>query len=204
MYYESLGLSTEALVCLDIGAHRNTIALCTQARELLCQCGLKGSETDSQILSYMGEAYYLKSEYREVQEICMQIKNATSDQQNSIQHALAVLNLAEITIITGENLDHIAQVLMDQQKIFATVYNSLGIASCDLVMAEFHLCHGHTAATQTLFLYHTQSEIKEIASIGLEQLASLKNWRVTAIGWVSRWAHVFLAHTFKCQNKLAV
>ncbi|KAJ7889545.1 hypothetical protein B0H14DRAFT_2561747 [Mycena olivaceomarginata] len=188
MYYESLGLSTEALVCLDIGAYRNTIALCTQARELLCQCGLKGSETDSQILSYMGETYYLKSEYREAQEICMQIKNATSDQQNSIQHALAVLNLAEITIITGENLDHIAQVLTDQKKIFATVHDSVGMAT-----------------TQTLFLHHTQSEINEIARVSLEQLASLKNWGVTAIGWVFRWAHVFLlAHAFKCQNKLAV
>ncbi|KAJ7362483.1 hypothetical protein DFH08DRAFT_799511 [Mycena albidolilacea] len=114
------------------------------------------------------------------------------------------LNLAEITIITGEKLDHIAQILNDQKEILDSMHNFAGMAFCDLVMAEFHICHGHTAAAQTLFLHHAQSEIKEIAQVSLERLASLKNWGATAIGWVSQWAHVFLAHAFKCQNKLAV
>ncbi|KAJ7890066.1 hypothetical protein B0H14DRAFT_2561346 [Mycena olivaceomarginata] len=83
--------------------------------------------TDYNVLSTMGETYYLKSEYSEAQEIYMQIKNGTSDQENSIPHAIAVLNLAEITIITGKNLDHIAQVLTGQKKIFGTAHKSDGI-----------------------------------------------------------------------------
>jgi tetratricopeptide (TPR) repeat protein len=32
----------------------------------------------------------------------------------------------------------------------------------------------------------------------------LKNWGITAIGWVSLWTTVFFAHAFKYQNKLTV
>ncbi|KAJ7802057.1 hypothetical protein B0H14DRAFT_2614689 [Mycena olivaceomarginata] len=179
MYHQSLGLEIEAKACLEIGMLRKTIALCTQARELLCQCGLKGSDTDYRVLSVMGETYCLKSEY--------------------------ILNLAEIAIITSKNLDHIVQTLDDQKKIFAAMPNSAGMASCDLVMSDFHLHKDHdTLAAQMLLLQHTQSVNREIANYSLEQLANLKYWGMTAIGWVPRWATVFLAHAFKCQNNLAV
>jgi tetratricopeptide (TPR) repeat protein len=205
MYHQSLGLEIEVKVCLEIGMLRKTIALCTQARELLCQCGLKGSDTDYRILSVMGETYCLKSEYSEAQEIYMQIKNATSDQQHLNHHNFAVLNLAGIAIITSKNLDHIVQTLDDQKKIFGAMPNSIGMASCDLVMSDFHLHKDHdTLAAQMLLLQHTQSVNREIANYSLEQLANLKYWGMTAIGWVPRWATVFLAHAFKCQNNLAV
>ncbi|KAJ7857440.1 hypothetical protein B0H14DRAFT_2578331 [Mycena olivaceomarginata] len=171
MHLESFGLRVEALVYLQIGVHKNTIALCNQARELLCQCGLKGSDTDYMVLSEIGKTYYLKSEYSEAQEIQMQIKNARSDQKHSIQHAIAVLNLAEITIITG----------FDRPKEDIYYY-----------------------APFWWNVNYTQSGNRDIRSYSLERLAGLKNWGITAIGWVSRWTTVFLAHAFKCQNNLAV
>ncbi|KAJ7889444.1 hypothetical protein B0H14DRAFT_2561645 [Mycena olivaceomarginata] len=204
MYLESMGLRVEALACLEIGMHSKTIALFTQARELLHRCGLKGSDTDYKLLSNMSGIYYLKSEYSEAQEITMQIKNATSDQEHSTRHAITVLNLAGITIIMGKNIDHIAQVLRDQKKIFGTTRDSNGLAMCDLVMAGFHLSHGHTAAAQTLLLQYAQFGDIDVRMQSLELLADLKNWGITAIGWVSRWTTVFLAHAFKCQNNLAV
>ncbi|KAJ7303724.1 hypothetical protein DFH08DRAFT_825657 [Mycena albidolilacea] len=204
MHLESYSLSIEALVYVQIGAHKNAIALFSQARELLHRCRLKGSGKDYNVLFVMGETHYLKSEYSEAQEIHMQIKNVTSDQEHSILHPLAVLNLAEITIITGKNLDHVAQTLNNQKKIFATMHYSVGVASCDLAMVEFHLCHGHTAAAQTLLLQYSQSGNRDIRSYSLEKLANLKNWGITAIGWVSRWTTVFLAHAFNDQNNLAV
>ncbi|KAJ7890110.1 hypothetical protein B0H14DRAFT_2561385 [Mycena olivaceomarginata] len=205
MLLESLGLRAEALVYLDIGAYQNTIALFHQARELLRRCGRKGSETDYNFLFTIADTYYLKSEYNEAQEIYMQIKNATSDQEHLILHAIAVLNLAEITIITGKNLDHVAQTLNDKKKILATMHHSVGMASCDIVMAELHLHKDHnTLAAQALLLQYTQSVDREITSYSLERLANLKHWGITAIGWVSRWTTVFLAHTFKYHNNLTV
>ncbi|KAJ7762882.1 hypothetical protein B0H14DRAFT_2633879 [Mycena olivaceomarginata] len=205
MLLESLGLRAEALVYLDIGAYQNTIALFHQARELLRRCGRKGSETDYNFLFTIADTYYLKSEYNEAQEIYMQIKNATSDQEHLILHAIAVLNLAEITIITGKNLDHVAQTLNDKKKILATMHHSVGMASCDIVMAELHLHKDHnTLAAQALLLQYTQSVDREITSYSLERLANLKHWGITAIGWVSRWTTVFLAHAFKYHNNLTV
>ncbi|KAJ7799193.1 hypothetical protein B0H14DRAFT_2617265 [Mycena olivaceomarginata] len=192
MYLESFGLRIEATVYLTIGAHRNAVALCTRARELLCKCGLKGFDTDYMVLSVMGETYCLKSEYSEAQEIHMQIKNATSDQQHSSHHTVAVLNLAEITIITGQNLDHIAQTLNDQKKIFAAMPHSAGMASCDLVMSDFHLHKDHnTLAAQVLLLQHTQSVNREITSYSLEQLANLKYWGICASA-LSSIGHILL------------
>jgi hypothetical protein len=63
MIHESFVLEVEAVVYWRIGAHKKTIALCTQARELLCQCGMKGSDADYNLLCIMGMTYYLKSEY---------------------------------------------------------------------------------------------------------------------------------------------
>ncbi|KAJ7889476.1 hypothetical protein B0H14DRAFT_2561678 [Mycena olivaceomarginata] len=141
----------------------------------------------------------------EVQEIYMQIKNATSDQKPSIMHSVAVVNIAEIAIIRGENLDHIEQVLTDQKKIFATMHFSSGVPMCDLVMAESHFHKGHnTLAAQALLLQYAQSVDIAVRSYSLERLANLKNWGITAIGWVPQWTTVSLAYAFKCQNNVAV
>ncbi|KAJ7889524.1 hypothetical protein B0H14DRAFT_2561728 [Mycena olivaceomarginata] len=174
MIHESFARVQSAMVFLCAPILRYTTASTSSARELLCQCGMKGSDADYNLLCIMGVTYYLKSEYSEAQEIHMQIKNATSDQEHSLEHALAVINLAGITIITGENLDYIAQALKDQKKIFATGHDYVGMAGCDLFMADFHLCYGHTAAAKTLLLQYTHSVDKDFTSYNLERLANLK------------------------------
>ncbi|KAJ7703338.1 hypothetical protein B0H14DRAFT_2647881 [Mycena olivaceomarginata] len=142
-----------------------------KARDLLHQCGLDGSDTDSMNLANLADTHYIKSEYSEVQEIYMQIKNATSDQKPSIMHSVAVVNLAEIAIIR--------------------------------VMAELHLHKDHnTLAAQALLLQYAQSVDRAVRSYSLERLANLKNWGITAIGWVPQWTTVSLAYAFQALSSM--
>ncbi|KAJ7816671.1 hypothetical protein B0H14DRAFT_2602475 [Mycena olivaceomarginata] len=97
------------------------------------------------------------------------------------------------------------KVLTDQKKIFATMHFSSGVPMCDLVMAELHFHKGHnTLAAQALLLQYAQSVDIAVRSYSLERLANLKNWGITAIGWVPQWTTVSLAYAFKCQNNVAV
>ncbi|KAJ7841100.1 hypothetical protein B0H14DRAFT_2587111 [Mycena olivaceomarginata] len=204
MHLETFGLHIEALACQAIGEYNLALTLCHQARKLLSLCGLDQCETDYYILVAMGKTYYLKSEYIKAQQIHMQIKHTTSDQERSIAHALAVVNLSEITIITGEDIDHIPQILEDTKKIFAAIHHFTGMSFCDLAMAELHLRKEQTVTAKTLLFQYTHSSDSEIFRYSLERLANLKNWGLAATEWVSRWATVFLAFGFKWQDRMSV
>ena len=101
LYTEATALQTEARCCRQLGNFRHSVILLHRARDLLRLCGMSGGYLDATILSHEAEVHLLKSEYAEARQINTQIAEVTSPEQAVINHAFALLTIAQIDVAVG-------------------------------------------------------------------------------------------------------
>jgi hypothetical protein len=73
LYMEARALRIEAVAWTRLGNCKQSICLCTRARDILVLCGMSGGSTDHNIMNQQAEIYLVKSEYHEAHSIQTQI-----------------------------------------------------------------------------------------------------------------------------------
>jgi tetratricopeptide (TPR) repeat protein len=96
LYDEAYALCIEAMAWTELGNYKQSMSLCTRARDLLALCGMSGGSIDHNIMNQQAEIHLVKSEYHEAHNIQTQILQECLLHWDSYDHAFALLNLAEI------------------------------------------------------------------------------------------------------------
>ncbi|KAJ7321265.1 hypothetical protein DFH08DRAFT_1033821 [Mycena albidolilacea] len=192
LYNEALALHIEAMAWTQLGNYKQGISLCSRARDLLVHC-------DHSTMNQQAEIHLMKSEYREAHNIQTRILQQCSVHMDPY----AFLNLAEISLSTNAPKLAVQQDIERARKIFLSLEQNVEITMCDTIMADLYLREGDIPVAEALFkqclvaLSHSQ-----INSFCLERLGNGSRWG--AIGPMSTWATVYLAHSTKFKEKLGI
>ncbi|KAF8177088.1 hypothetical protein K438DRAFT_1770202 [Mycena galopus ATCC 62051] len=203
IYKEAQALRMEAMAWTQLGNYKESISLCTRARNLLVLCGMSGGSTDHSVKNQQAQIHLLKSEYCEAHNIQTQILQEFPVHQDSYRRAFTLLNLAEIGVSIKAPIEEVQQDIRAARKIFLSVKQIQELTMCDMIMADLNLREGDILAAEALFrqclatLSHS-----EIKSFCLERLGNANRWGT--IGPMSSWTTVYLAHSIKFKEMLGI
>ncbi|KAJ7809556.1 hypothetical protein B0H14DRAFT_2865665 [Mycena olivaceomarginata] len=186
---EAEGLRLEACYCREFGNYKHSAFLLQRGRELLRLCGLSGGNIDTIILSNEANTFDMKSEYNKAKLMHIQIAQTTSPTQDVINHAYALLNIADLDISIGGS------------------QHDSGMVFCEIQMARLKLREGDTLSASRIFLKYLQWPWignLQISSHCLESLADIDSWAGINFHQKSIWTVVYLAHASKFHGKLAL
>ncbi|KAJ7310791.1 hypothetical protein DFH08DRAFT_756995, partial [Mycena albidolilacea] len=203
LYMEALALHMEAMSWSQLGNYKQSIPLCTRARDLLALCGISGGNVDHRIMTTQAEIHFLKSEYREAHNIHTLILQECPLHWDPYDHALALLNLAEVGLSTNAPRHAVQQDIERAKKIFLPLEQIFEITMCDMLLADLHLREGDTSTAKTLFKTCIRAcNNSQIKSYCLEQLGNTGHWG--ASDQMFSWTTVYLAHSLKFKEKLGI
>ncbi|KAJ7873953.1 hypothetical protein B0H13DRAFT_1894777 [Mycena leptocephala] len=204
LYTEAQALNIEATCWTTLGNYKKSILLSKRARDLLNLCGMSGGDLDHGIMSTQAEIHKLKSEYVDAHSINTQILREISVDQDSYNHGLSFLNIAEIGVSMGIPKDDVQRSHAMAREIFTTRGYSVGVMMCETILADLHLREGNMLAAKTLFERCVQLTLKhaQITSYCLERLGDVSRWNTP--NSMSHWTIVFLVHSTKQKEKLGV
>ncbi|KAJ7342908.1 hypothetical protein DFH08DRAFT_1011405 [Mycena albidolilacea] len=203
LYKEAQALYVQAMVWTQHGDYKQSISLCHRARELLVLCGMSNGGMDHSIMNHQAEIHSVKSEYHEAHKIQTQILQDCPLHMDSDDHAFALMNLAEIGLSMTAPKEEVQQDIRVARKIFLPMEHIQELTMCDTIMADLYLREGDILAAEALFkqclaaLSHSK-----IKSFCLERLGNASRWG--AIGPMSSWATVYLAHSLKFKERLGI
>lgn len=151
LYREAQALDMEATCWSTLGNYKQCISLCNRARALLSLCGVSGGDLDHGIMTSQAEVHRFKSEYVEAHNIHTQILQDASMEQGSYNHAITLLNLAQIEVQIGVVQDVVQRNNNTAKSIFNTIGYLRGVSFCDVVQAEIDLREGDMLGAKTSF-----------------------------------------------------
>jgi hypothetical protein len=149
LYREAQALEVEASCCFIMGNYLRAMSLCIRARDLLGLCAMSGGTLDHSIMNSQAEIHRLKSEYVEARSIHTSIFEGTTI-QDPYSYGSALLNVAEIDVLIGAPKNDVQRNCDRARKILDTVGNVMGVALCDVVLADLHLKEGNSLAAKTI------------------------------------------------------
>ncbi|KAJ7620761.1 hypothetical protein DFH06DRAFT_1143866 [Mycena polygramma] len=203
LYGEAQGLRIEAICWRSLGDFSQSLSLCDQARDLLASCGMSHSTWNHHIMNTQAEVHMAKSEYTEARNIHYEICQATSMTENSLEHAFASLNLAEIDLSLDVPKDAVQQRIDDARSIFAIMAQQRGLIWCDIGLADLTLREGDILAARALFLRCLKSDSgNDAVSHCLFSLGDLGRWGDSPE--TSNWATVLLAYSLHSKERLLI
>ncbi|KAJ7026084.1 hypothetical protein C8F04DRAFT_1045957 [Mycena alexandri] len=200
---EAHALRIEAMAWTQLGDYKQSISLCTRARELLGLCGMFRGNQDHNIMICQAQILLLKSEYCEAHIIQTQILQDCPVHMHPNHHAFALLNLAELGLYMNAPKHAVQQDIERAKKIFLPLELRVEITMCDMILADLHLREGDILTAKALFMACLRAgNHSEITSHCLEQLGNTGRWG--ASGQMSSWTTVYLAHSIKFKEKLGI
>jgi tetratricopeptide (TPR) repeat protein len=203
LHMEAHALHIEAMAWTQLGNYIQNISLCTRARDLLVLCSMSGGNIDHAIMASQAEIHLVKSEYHEAHNIQTQILQECPLHWDSYNHAIALLNLAEIGLSMNAPKHAVQQDIERAKKIFLPLEQIIEITMCDMILADLHLREGEISIAKTLFKTCLRAcNHAEIKSYCLAQLGKTGCWG--ASGQMSSWTTVYLAHSIKFKAKLGI
>jgi tetratricopeptide (TPR) repeat protein len=203
LYDEARALRMEAIAWTQLGNYKESISLCQRARDLLVLCGLSGGDLDHAIMISQAQIHLVKSEYHEAHNIQTKILQECPLHWDSHNHAFALLNLVEISLLMNAPKDAVQQDIERAKKIFLPLERIAETTMCDTIMADLYLREGDILAAEALFKKClAASSHSEIKSFCLERLGNTGHWG--ASGQMSNWTTVYLAHSLKFKEKLGI
>ncbi|KAJ7881454.1 hypothetical protein B0H13DRAFT_2278531 [Mycena leptocephala] len=203
--HESRALVAEATCWEKLGNYRHTISLLTRARHVLTLCGMSGGETDLVVMSAQAEVYKFKSEYMEANRIYCEILRQAPFELDSYRHAWTLLNMAEIDVAIGAPSQNVQRHIDVVISVFDSMRYAMGMKLCDTTLADLHLREGNTLEAERLFKDCMQFFWKfdnVMITHCLERFANAGQWGHTTP--VPAWSTVFLVHSLKSKDKLAI
>jgi hypothetical protein len=122
---------------------------------------------------------------------------------DSYNHGIALLNLAEIGLSVNAP-KHLAQQNIERaKKIFLPLELIVEITMSDMILADLHLREGAISTAKTLFKTCLRvCNNSEVKSYCLERLGNTGRWG--ALGLMSSWTTVYLAHSIKFKENLGI
>ncbi|KAJ7448556.1 hypothetical protein FB451DRAFT_1532790 [Mycena latifolia] len=198
---EARGLRHEAMCWSALGGYNSAIPLFKLGRELIGLCGLSGNMLDCSIMMEQAHLLKLKSEYVESRIIWQtQILRESNVGQDPVNHAIALVNIADIDVTIGAPTHDVQRNLSAAKLIFDSINFSKGLTWCDRILGNFHLREGNIVAARKLFQHCAKATGLRSVIYSLEKLADASHW--TVMDWTSNWTIVFLVYSIKSQRKL--
>ncbi|KAJ7824202.1 hypothetical protein B0H14DRAFT_2597437 [Mycena olivaceomarginata] len=147
------------------------------------------------------EIHVLKSEYTQAREIYSQIVE-TSSADEDIQHVygFALLNLAQIEVKIGRNVEYIYQKLNKAKAIFSTWPRE--IVQCGTIEAALELRQENfdlAKAKFQEFLHTAWGKYNDVESFCLENLADIRAWPTSESQM--KWPVIYLGYALKSKEK---
>ncbi|KAJ6534602.1 hypothetical protein DFH09DRAFT_1405160 [Mycena vulgaris] len=205
LYNEARALRIQT-ICWDAhGYYKYSASLCHRARDLLVHCGMSGGTLDSEIMTEQGEIHKLKSEYVEAQDIQKKLLHGCSIKLVPLEHALILLNMAELDVLLGVPIEDAQRKLETAKSIFKSFNYFVCEMMCDATMGSFYLREGNQLPAKSLFhkcLFFFWGNQAEMVNCCLERLGDRSLWGST--DWPSSWTIIYLLHALKSQQKLDV
>jgi tetratricopeptide (TPR) repeat protein len=201
LHSEAQALHIESKCCQALGNYKQSISLCSRARDLVALCGMSGGQLDHSITTTQAEIYKIKSEYVAASSIHSRILQETSVDQDFYTCGLALLNVAEIDVSIGAPKDDVQRNCDAAEKIFRT---GVEVTMCDTILADLYLREGNMLEAKTLFerCIKVSSGDSEITAYCLERLGNFSRWGF--LDEMSSQTTVFLVHSLKSKENLGI
>jgi tetratricopeptide (TPR) repeat protein len=204
LYHEAGALWVGAMCWQRLGNYGHSISMLERATHLVDLYGMDGGELHTCVRTTQAEIHRLKSQYTDARSIQTHIQQDGTADQNPSNHAMDLLNVAQIDIEIGATQYGVRQNIDTAGRLFQEINFSLGITYCDMFRAALDVQAGEFPAARSLFqrcLRSTWGNDSDIVSYCLEKLASVQQW--TAADQISSpWPVIFLAHSVKSKQKL--
>jgi tetratricopeptide (TPR) repeat protein len=201
LYNEAQALRIEAVAWTTLGNYKQSISLCTRARDLLILCGMSRGNIDRAVMNHQAEIHLMKSEYQEAHNIQTQLLQECPAHMDPYDHAFTSLNLAEISLSMNAPKHLVQQGIESAKKIFLSFQLVTEIRMCDTITADLYLREGDIEAAERLLKMCLRAcNYSEIKSYCLKQFGNTERWG----GQMSSWTTVYLAHSIKFKEKLGI
>ncbi|KAJ7821060.1 hypothetical protein B0H13DRAFT_1920969 [Mycena leptocephala] len=202
LYSEAQALCIGSMCCNSLGNYKQSISLCSRARDLLALCGMSSGYLDNSIMTTQAEIHKLKSEYAAARSIHSRILQEISVDQDSYTYGYALLNVAEIDVSTDAPKNDVQRNCNTARKIFETAGFVAEVMICDIILADLYLREENFLPAKTLFESCLKSSLTrpDIMSYCYERLGDASRWSAN----VSNWTTVFLAHSVRQKEKLGI
>ncbi|KAJ6603294.1 hypothetical protein DFH09DRAFT_1124130 [Mycena vulgaris] len=183
LFQEAIAVDTQAwcYVHQNLGNDKDRMLLSEKARQLSRLCGMDGGSVNWGIMITEAEAHLLRSEYVEARSIYTEIVQNTSNEKDPWHHALGLVRIAQIDVITGVAGHHVHLNLDKARKIMSGI---TFLAFCDIT-----------------YLSSSWGKDAENLTYCLERVADVGRWSITDFDWSARWAVVYLGYAQKAQLK---
>jgi tetratricopeptide (TPR) repeat protein len=203
LYNEARAICIEAMAWTRLGNYKESISLCTRARDLLFLCGMFDGDADHVVMGEQAEIHLMKSEYHEAHNIQTQILQECAIHWDSFNHGMALLSLAEISVLMNAPKHAVQQDIERAKKIFLHLEQIPEMTMCDMILADLYLGEGEISIAKTLFKTSLRAcNHYQIESYCLERLGNAGNWGASS--QMSSWTTVYLAHSIKFKEKLGI
>ncbi|KAJ6603313.1 hypothetical protein DFH09DRAFT_392986 [Mycena vulgaris] len=201
LFQEAIAVDTQAwcYVHQNLGNDKDRMLLSEKARQLSRLCGMDGGPVNWGIMITEAEAHVLRSEYVEAHSIYTEIVQKTSNEKDPWHHALGLVRIAKIDVVTGIAEHHVHLNLDKARKIISGITS---LAYCDIVRADLYLREGDHRTAKAIFqTYLSSSWGKDAENLTycLERVADVDRWSIPDFDWSARWAVVYLAYAQKAQ-----
>jgi tetratricopeptide (TPR) repeat protein len=202
LYREARALYIMSVCCHSLGNYKQSISLCSRARDLLALCGMSGGQLDHGIMAIQAEIHKLKSDYVAARSIYFMILQETSVDEDSLAYGYALLNVAEIDVAIGAPKEDFQGVYKKAREIFSTCNLVTEVMLCDTILADLSLREANFLTAKTLFESCLKSSFTrpDIMSYCYERLGDASRWSAN----VSNWTTVFLVHSVQRREKLGI
>ncbi|KAJ7032102.1 hypothetical protein C8F04DRAFT_1235566 [Mycena alexandri] len=203
LFQEAHGLYSEALCMKPLGYYKHANSLLTRARTLLGLCGMSYTALDYDLMNSQAEVQRHKSEYVEAHNIHNQILQKVLGVHNPYQLGFARMNIAEIEVFMEVSKDLIQEKIDAAQAIGKASKNAILITACDTIQADLNLREGDMSSL--LFCKCLQlawGNFSAAVTYCLERLGDHSRWEGSS--HPSSWTTVFLLHSLKVKERLAI
>jgi tetratricopeptide (TPR) repeat protein len=118
LYREAMGLQVQVCCWEYLGDYNCAAALCQEARDLICLCGLSYAEVDYALLNSQIGIYEAKSEYAEAYDLHKQVLKSVPAEQAQYRYAFVLLNGINLQLALGTNHNTIQMEIDTIKSIF--------------------------------------------------------------------------------------
>ncbi|KAJ7474786.1 hypothetical protein FB451DRAFT_276120 [Mycena latifolia] len=205
VYVEALALNNLAMCCSHVGNNAAAIVLWQRGRQLLQLCGMSGGSLDHRIMAAQADVHSQKSEYAQARCVFTTIANDTSPSKDPLNHALSVINIAQMDLMSGKPEPDMQCNIEKAKEIFAAMCWPIGIDYCRIVLADLKLREKNIPHAKELFQTSLNSQWgkdAEVVAYTMARFADVTCWPSAEIKWSSSWQVVYLAHSKKSQSKI--
>ncbi|KAJ7469476.1 hypothetical protein FB451DRAFT_1476296 [Mycena latifolia] len=178
IYLEARALYSQALCYSHLGNSNTAIVLLQRGRKLLQLCGMSAGSLDHRILFSQADVHYQKSEYAEAHSVYTTIVNGTSPSRDPGNHALSIMNIAMIDVMTGKPEPEVQCNIKKAKEIFTAMHFPLGIDYCKIVLADLKLRERNISHAKEVFQASLNSQWGKDAEVVAYTLARLADSKV--------------------------